>query len=418
MKILRLIPVTVIVFFLFSSSTYGRTLTTDNRSSVAASDSTKIIVKALIEEINAIDKKKKKTTPIPPDRKKKKKKDIQPQPPDKKEKRKNKKQSTEDLFNNKFNKSVKGFENHFQKTEEKFEIKYKVTLERWRKARKSYIKRLENYQKALVDEKTLVPSESIKKIKLSQVSNSSNEQILNNRNKRYHIIPGALDIPIRDQGKRGTCASFTAIRAIESVLAQHDLNDNLSEQYFYWLSKPKCQKVVCSNGGAWFGYGLINSKSAMVIDITTEKNCPYNPQPVKANETQIPLRPECSVGAAKTIEFGMVPKTNLLQELSNNRPILSAFKLSPNFYRSQGLITQSEATVKGKTDAHAAGHAILIVGFIKLPESFYKSEGKICYITANSWSEGWGKGGYGCLTEKWVNKHSLAFMSLHSVIVN
>ncbi len=54
-------------------------------------------------------------------------------------------------------------------------------------------------------------------------------------------------------------------------------------------------------------------------------------------------------------------------------------------------------------DAHAAGHAVLFIGYMKLPKIL--NEGSVCFITANSWGIGWGHGGYSCLSEKWVINH-------------
>jgi C1A family cysteine protease len=58
---------------------------------------------------------------------------------------------------------------------------------------------------------------------------------------------------------------------------------------------------------------------------------------------------------------------------------------------------------------HAAGHAYLAVGYVKLPASLQRAEGGSCVVVANSWSEGWGRGGYACVTEQWLAKHWMTY---------
>ena len=103
--------------------------------------------------------------------------------------------------------------------------------------------------------------------------------------------------------------------------------------------------------------------------------------------------------------------------LKRNEPVVAGFKLSSNFYENNGLITLMNSRSKGKLDEHANGHAVLLIGYIKLPPALEKrGEGKLCFVTANSWGEGWGQGGYACLTEAWVRQHRIknAFMALNS----
>jgi C1A family cysteine protease len=53
---------------------------------------------------------------------------------------------------------------------------------------------------------------------------------------------------------------------------------------------------------------------------------------------------------------------------------------------------------------------------MKIPSSL--NEGKVCFITANSWGVGWGKGGHACLSEKWVKnfRFNIPFLAVEKVI--
>ena len=72
---------------------------------------------------------------------------------------------------------------------------------------------------------------------------------------------------------------------------------------------------------------------------------------------------------------------------------------------------------KKRMDSHAVGHALLLIGYIKLPKIL--NEGEVCFVTANSWGEGWGTGGTSCLTEKWLleQRKSNPFVVLEEVEV-
>ncbi|MCP4756899.1 MAG: hypothetical protein GY866_39050 [Proteobacteria bacterium] len=416
----------------YALSAKAGVLSAKKDADIRITDKSKIIAKALLAEVGVKykqpdkkkkikpvppdKKKKKKVTPVPPDKKKKKKK-VTPVPPDKKKKKKKEDadRREEDEREKQYNADKRKREQQYLNTKQTFEKQYQETLERWEKERKEFMKRVDIYKKNLVQTEILAPRASLKRIPLPAVSGRSTSALVRGD---YHIIPGAFDVPIRDQGRRGTCAAFTAIRAIETVLAQYEVHKNLSEQYFYWSSKPNCQRVQCSRGGSWFGSGMQYSKKSGRLDIPTESDCPYSKQKVKGNETQIPLQRGCYKGTAKTLRFSRIYNSGLTRALTNNHPVLAAFKLSPNFYRTRGFITYADSIKKGSTDSHSAGHAILLVGYVKLPEKYHRTEGKVCYITANSWSEGWGKGGYGCLTEKWVDKHTLAHMTLGTVEID
>ena len=40
-----------------------------------------------------------------------------------------------------------------------------------------------------------------------------------------------------------------------------------------------------------------------------------------------------------------------------------------------------------------------------LPKNLRETEGKYCFLTANSWGAGWGIGGHACLSENWIKYH-------------
>lgn len=221
---------------------------------------------------------------------------------------------------------------------------------------------------------------------------------------QVHIVNGTFKVPMKDQSSRPTCVAFAGIRALEIILAQNELNHDLSEQYLYWAGKPSCQTSPCSEKGSWVREAYRFSNKQQSVDIPEESNCAYKSESVDKNETQIPMADTCKSGVAKVSSFKEVKTiADVVESVKRDVPVVIAAKLSENFYKNKGLITLADSTNAG-TDIHALGHAFLAVGVMELPKKLKASEGDFCIVVANSWGKGWGAGGYSCITQKWFEK--------------
>ncbi|MFT6603751.1 MAG: C1A family cysteine protease, partial [Bacteriovoracaceae bacterium] len=283
------------------------------------------------------------------------------------------------------------------------------TLSGWRDQQKKFLSQLKDFKKAQFNLEAgdfPVGPSKLKKRVTTPIKD------------KYYVIPGALDLPIRNQGKRPTCAAFAGVRAIETLLMAHDIKRDLSEQYLYWLAKPKCQTSPCPNRGSWVSKPFKQSSSSPYEDIPLERSCPYSSNDNPNNQTHLPLKAGCQQGSVKVNGFDKVEDLDqVVKALKNNQPVVAGFKLSSNFYQNNGLVTFMNSKNKGALDEHANGHALLLIGYIKLPPELVKrGEGKLCFLSANSWGEGWGLGGHACLTESWVREYRIknAFMALNS----
>ncbi|MDD4976360.1 MAG: C1 family peptidase [Bacteriovorax sp.] len=235
----------------------------------------------------------------------------------------------------------------------------------------------------------------------------------------FYVIDKSLDVEIKDQGQRPTCAAFTGIRAMEILMSQQGKDEKLSEQYFFWASIPKCQTSPCQKEGSWVFNAYQSSLEAKSPNIPLEKDCPYNQKNLNDNVTQIPLNNSCLTGHAKIKKFTSVQTSaEIITAIKAGHPVIGGFKLTENFYKNEGYVfVQSTKDGGAKLDEHAGGHAVLLVGIMKMPAELHQKEGKFCLISANSWGPGWGKGGHACLSENWIERHrfNVPFIALEQV---
>jgi hypothetical protein len=220
-----------------------------------------------------------------------------------------------------------------------------------------------------------------------------------------YLIPNVEAVPVKNQGSRGTCAAFTGIGHLEyAVLKQFPTLSqiDLSEQHFYYLSKPECWDSGCSTEqqGSWYGSGYNSCSQAETPTVPRESDCPYNAE-LGDTDLQLPEYEGCQRGAVKILSLKYVQQPDeIIRVLENDHlPVPYASPLSGNWEQNSGLITFADSGYSGSTQ-HAGGHAYLIVGYKKLPSM--PEEGGMCFIIKNSWGPWWGSNGFACMTLKWM----------------
>lgn len=300
---------------------------------------------------------------------------------------------------------------------DKWKLEEKKTLEAWKKDTQDklnlwkkeeaiFLGKLKEYK-----ENTFVMPVKTEKIVEKEIPKEIVPEIF--------VVNKSFDVPVRDQGQRPTCVAFAGIRAVEILLKQNGKDQDLSEQYLYWAGKPRCQKSPCNAKGSWIKEAFGYSKKQKKSDIPLENKCQYVGMSVDNNETQLPMNESCFQGEVKVREYKEARTIrDLLEELKLNRPVVIASRLSENFYKNNGLITLMESGSTGeKLNQHSLGHAYLAIGVIELPEKLHESEGDFCILVTNSWGKGWGRGGYSCVTEKWLEtfRQKSPFISLVSL---
>ncbi len=387
-----------------------------------------IVMVELYKEIGMEFKIKGKEQPTPPVI------DPEPTPPKPKPKK------SDDFFDDDFtfDDTLEDFDKEYEETVSEWDKEYKETIARWGLAQKQYEKKKEKYKALTYDLGKFVDNQTSVSAPLAATTGYSRPS----KPGDFHIIPYAFTQSTQDQKSRGTCAAFAGIRTIENLIAQHEVNKyadqvDLSEQQFFYLSRIKCMQPPCrpqydtkgyvKNDGSNYDVGFTVNKKISEPDaaLMEEKYCLYRPR-IQDNVSFSPLHQYCNTnsGATRYRVSAMtkdIPFSALLSELDANRPIAVAFKLPNSFMNSKGFVSLINPNTGQGTGPHTGGHAMSLVGYIMLPEKHWAREGKYCAILANSWGEGWGKGGYACATEKWMRKfykYATSISQVNKVQVN
>jgi len=203
----------------------------------------------------------------------------------------------------------------------------------------------------------------------------------------YNDLPDFFDwreagvvTPVKDQGKCGSCWTFSTIGALEAHWALYTGAPSplLSEQ----------QLVDCAGDYNNFGCsgGLPSQAFEYIKDakgIQTEVDYPYK----AANGT-------CHFDANKvaaTVNYGSAnisqgDEQALLEALVNVGPVSIAFQVTADFKDYAGGVYVGETC---KATPETVNHAVLAVGY------GYDKHSKLDYwIVKNSWTNAWGEEGY------------------------
>ncbi len=278
------------------------------------------------------------------------------------------------------------------KDHKEWKKKYVKELQELAKKQKKFDGKIDDYKKVVSEVPLIMPVEK-KELKRT---------IQNKITKEHFVLHESFTLKVKDQSVRPTCSAFAGVRALEILLSQNEIDWDLSEQFFYWSSKEECQTSPCNRKGSWVGHGLEYVRNQQGVPL--EKDCPYIFFNKNNNETQVPLSKTCSNARVKVKDYQYLENLDqVIKHLNRGKPVIASIKLSPNFYSNKGLVLSSEKNKGSSMDQHGAGHAVLIVGHIKLPKVL--NEGSVCFVTANSWGEGWGVNGHACLSEKWMLEH-------------
>ena len=123
----------------------------------------------------------------------------------------------------------------------------------------------------------------------------------------------------------------------------------------------------------------------------------------------------------KVARYSKVKSRNDIQDaIRKGIPVIGGFKLDDAFYNNVGYVFLKDRGASNLTDKHAAGHALIMVGVLDLPQKLWATQGKHCTVVTNSWGDGWGLGGHACLSDKWFDqfRYQFDFLAVEQVSLN
>lgn len=189
-------------------------------------------------------------------------------------------------------------------------------------------------------------------------------------------------IPIRNQGPRGTCVSFTLTALNEYIRRRRGLVRDLSEQHLYYEIK------LIDGAPAACGTWQVKAVTALLNrGQCREVIWPYNPNLPCNNHGARPAaaRPD---GLNYRLQTLAVPARNVLAYKTNmgrQRPVTLSFPVYRSWYQSAATRLSGRITMRVGNEPVIGGHAVCLVGYQDTPTS----PGGGYFIVRNSWGLTW-----------------------------
>lgn len=301
-----------------------------------------------------------------------------------------------------FDEFVENADAEFDNAVAAWDREFEEQLRRWEQGRERHAQRARDYQ-----EKTLELGSGPESTPLLALRDATINAM---QPGDYYVIPNAMSMSVKNQNPRGTCTAFAGVRGIETLLAQNGVKSDLSEQHYYAITKG-CVDRPCSGsqGDSTFnGFEAVNRYRAGLL---SETECPYV---AKVDENDITLVRERSCGGRRGVVgstkiFKTRSINSVLNAIRSNQPVVLGFYVDCVYQLARGVIKANDPEARAKAkrvglSCSAGGHAMLGIGYMRLPPSM-ASEGRYCLIVANSWTPDWATGGYGCLTERYIQEN-------------
>jgi C1A family cysteine protease len=214
--------------------------------------------------------------------------------------------------------------------------------------------------------------------------------------------------PVRQQGSRGTCVSFTLTALNEYILRRRGYLRDLSEQHLYY--EIKLTDGASNLCGTW--------QVRAVNALRTRGQCReivwrYNPSSSCNAHGALPARarPDGLSYRLDAIQVSPRSVAAYKYQMSLQRPVTLSIPVYNSWYLSAETRRSGRITMRVGSEVAEGGHAVLLVGYQDSPSS----PGGGFFIVRNSWGTSWAYAspygpGYGTIPYQYIaNDASEAF---------
>lgn len=218
----------------------------------------------------------------------------------------------------------------------------------------------------------------------------------------------ALELHVKDQGRRPSCSVFAVVSALEFLHAEATGRaEKLSEEYLIWATLrtirragPGAEQLTGDDADAGFAltevvtalrtYGIpLQSSMPNTIGRTTNQVAEPAPEVIAAARQRTQVAVHVVPGRDNATVLN-----NAVHALNAGLPVAIGTAW-PRFTNMRAALLNSQEPIPGY------GHAVTLVG--------YSNEtGRIedtTFIFKNSWGANWGANGYGFATYAYLNRH-------------
>jgi C1A family cysteine protease len=211
--------------------------------------------------------------------------------------------------------------------------------------------------------------------------------------------------PIRNQGSRGTCVSFTLTALNEYILRRRGIVRDLSEQHLYY--EVKLIDGAPNDCGTW--------QARAVLALRDRGQCresiwPYNPNPPCNNHGPRPAqaRPDGLLHRLATIQIPARQVAAYKSAMARQQPVTLSIPVYDSWYRSAAVRRTGRITMRVGNEPSVGGHAVCLVGYQDAPSS----PGGGYFIVRNHWGTAWASqspygGGYGTIPYQYIANEAM-----------
>lgn len=201
-----------------------------------------------------------------------------------------------------------------------------------------------------------------------------------------------------DQGQLGSCTANAIAANLEyDAKIQGKKGVKTPSRLFIYYGERETEGTISEDAGAFIRDGI---KFVNKVGAPVESLWPYD----VAKFAEKPPRPAYTNAAHhQALAYARVTQTvtALQSVLASKRPVVFGFSVYESF-ESQEVANDGIVPYPTPGETMVGGHAVLLVGYRT------NVDGTVTFEVRNSWSSGWGDGGYFWMPASYVTSPSLA----------